>query len=193
MAISVAAGALQSAPALAQEVQAPDESAVSGSSSSSSGSGSSQDAVIGVVALATLAAAIGGGGMWAVQQGLIANPLPGIIPGPPAPSPAPEPRVGDCSPRALSNAKWEWVGSERTLVTYCDGHFAWASQNGTDWRAGFEFDGQEWQELRPAGETKTGMWQSCYNGIELRNKGASEDFLWWVPVCTPDEIGYSRR
>lgn len=49
--------------------------------------------VVGVVALLGL---IGGGVFWAVQQRMIPNPLPGIIPNPPriakpAPAPAPKP------------------------------------------------------------------------------------------------------
>lgn len=111
--------------------------------------------------------------------------LPGV------PAPAPTPQHGDCSPQAFNNTLWEWRDSNRTVVEYCDGRFAWVSQNQTDWRVAFEFDGQQWKVSQPAGTTKTGMTQGCYNGIELRNKGASEDFLSRLPICTPDEIGYS--
>ena len=44
--------------------------------------------VVGVIALLGAAAV---GVFWAVQQRIIANPLPGIIPNPPAPAPAPAP------------------------------------------------------------------------------------------------------
>lgn len=49
--------------------------------------------VLGVIGAVTL---IGGGAVWAVQQGFIPNPLPGILPSPapapaPLPAPAPEP------------------------------------------------------------------------------------------------------
>ena len=40
---------------------------------------------------AALLAAIAGGVFWAVQQGIIPNPLPGMIPSPKAPAPAPKP------------------------------------------------------------------------------------------------------
>lgn len=185
IAFSVTAGTIQAAPASAQETGEP-----SASSSSSSEEGSSAGSVVTLVALI---AALGGGALWAVQQGLIPNPLPGVIPGSPHPSPAPAPapRRGDCSPQAFNDALWEWRGSNRTVVEYCDGRFAWVSQNQTDWRVAFEFDGQHWRVSRHAGTTKTGMTQGCYNGIELRNKGASEDFISRLPICTPDEIGYS--
>lgn len=188
--ISIVAGTFHSAPASAQPTETPAESS---SSSSAGGEGSSEDTVITLAAVAALIGALGGGGMWAVQQGLIANPLPGIIPGPPvhSPAPAPEPRRGVCSIEAFNGALWEWRDSYRTAIEYCDGRFAWVSQTQTDWRVAFEFDGQRWQVLQPAGTTKTGMTQGCYNGIELRNKGASNNFVSRLPICTPDEIGYS--
>ncbi|WP_048381218.1 excalibur calcium-binding domain-containing protein [Corynebacterium renale] len=43
--------------------------------------------VLGVIGAVTL---IGGGAVWAIQQGFIPNPLPGILPSP-APAPAPLP------------------------------------------------------------------------------------------------------
>lgn len=165
--------------------------AASSLSSTSSDGGSSEGAVI--ASLALLAAA-GGGAYWAVQEGLIPNPLPGVLPDPavtaPAPAPAPAPARGDCSPQAFNDALWEWNGSPRTVVEYCDGQFAWVSQNQTDWRVGFEFDGQRWNVLRADGTTKTGMMQGCYNGLALRDKGAPEAFISRLPICTPDEIGY---
>ena len=125
-------------------------------------------------------------------QNLIPIPAGSSIPGisPNAPAPAPAPPRGDCSPQAFNDAEWQWRDSNRTVVEYCDGRFAWVSQNQTDWRLAFEFDGQQWRVSQPAGTTKTGMLQDCYNGIELRNKGASPAFLSWLPICTPDEIGY---
>lgn len=185
IAFSVTVGTIQAAPASAQETGEP-----SASSFSSSEEGSSAGPVITFFALV---AALSGGALWAVQQGMIPNPLPGIIPGSPTPSPAPAPapRRGDCSPRAFNDALWEWRGSNRTVVEYCDGRFAWVSQSQTDWRVAFEFDGQRWAASHHAGTTKTGMTQGCYNGIELRNKGASEGFISRLPICTPDEIGYS--
>lgn len=52
--------------------------------------GSSVETFVAVAVIAGVAAAIGGGVHWAVQQRIIPNPLPGIIPTPPAPK---KPRV----------------------------------------------------------------------------------------------------
>ncbi|WP_080796484.1 hypothetical protein [Corynebacterium pacaense] len=194
--LSVLAGLIQPAPATALDGGEPSSFSSDSSDSSDSSElpeptgaqGSSAGDALVVVALI---AAVGGGALWAVQQGLIPNPLPGVIPGPPAPAPAPEPRRGDCSPRAFNNALWEWRDSVRTSVRYCDGGFAWVAQNQTDWRVAFEFDGRAWNVSRPAGTTRWGMMEGCYNGIELRNRGASEEFLSMIPICAPDEIGYS--
>lgn len=188
VALSITAGTIQAAPASAQTTGETDASSLSSSSSSDDGSSAG-----GAVALVAVTAALGVGAVWAVQQGLIPNPLPGMIPGStsPAPAPAPAPPRGACSPQAFNDALGQWRDSNRTVVEYCDGRFAWVSQSQTDWRVPFEFDGQRWNVVPSAGTTKTGMTQGCYNGIELRNKGASDDFLSRIPICTPDEIGYS--
>lgn len=185
IALTVTSGAIQAVPASAQETE---ESTVSSLSSSEEGSSAGS-----ALALVALTAAVSGGALWAVQQGLVPNPLPGVIPGPsrPSPAPAPAPRRGDCSTQAFNNALWEWPNSNRTVVEYCDGRFAWVSQSQTDWRVPFEFDGQRWGVIPHVGTTKTGMTQGCYNGIELRNKRASENFISRIPICTPSEIGYS--
>ncbi|MGC2863465.1 hypothetical protein ACMG4H_01135 [Corynebacterium glutamicum] len=185
-AVSIAAVTTQMAPASAQSLEESQSSSLS-SISSDSENGSSTGALPIIVA----ATALGGGTIWAVQQGLLPNPLPGIIPVQTSAAPTPASVRGDCSPQAINDALWEWHGSERTMVESCDGHFGFASQNGTDWRVLFEFDGQRWNVSKPAGITKTGLTQGCYNGIELRNRGASEDLLGQIPICTPDEIGNS--
>ena len=53
--------------------------------------GSSDSDVAAVIALLAVAGLIAGGVHWAIQQRIIANPLPGIIPGPPAPAAQPAP------------------------------------------------------------------------------------------------------
>lgn len=53
---------------------------------------SSVGTIVGILAaVGVIAGAIAAGVTWAVGQGLIPNPLPGIIPGPPAPAPEPAP------------------------------------------------------------------------------------------------------
>ncbi|MGP6175282.1 hypothetical protein [Corynebacterium sp. A21] len=66
-------------------------------SSLSSGSSADSDLLVDGIVVAGVLGAAAAGGAWAVQQGLIPNPLPGIIPGPApvqqAPAPAPVPVV----------------------------------------------------------------------------------------------------
>ena len=84
-------------PAQAQEVNAPvasetsvtaEQDTATNSQSSEPNTGVIVGSVVGALALAGL---IAGGVYWAVQQRMIPNPLPGIIPNPPAPAPAPAP------------------------------------------------------------------------------------------------------
>jgi len=180
----IAAGGVLPVSAGAEETTSTTTGIFAGSGQES---GSSTE---GAVALAVSSAVVGGGAVWAVQQGLLPNPLPGLIPGPGQHTPAPAPRTGDCSPQAFNDARWGWAGSPRTRVHYCDGRFAWVYQAQTDWRLAFEFDGSRWNRLPMAGTTRTGMLQGCYNGQELRGKGAPEAFISPLPICTPDEIGY---
>lgn len=185
IAFAVTVGTITTAPASAQEPGASSAPSFSfNDAGSSAGPGATLD---------SLTATLGGDVVRAVQQGLMLPPLPGMIPGSahPAPAPAPAPPRGNCSPQAFNDALWEWRNSNRTVVEYCDGHFAWVSQSQTDWRVPFEFNGQRWNVVPSAGTTKTGMTQGCYNGIDLRYKGASENFISRLPICTPDEIGYS--
>lgn len=98
--------------------------------------------------------------------------------------------TGSCAPEAFNSAYPQWSGSPYTRALYCDGHFAWVNKERTDWNVAFEFSGGTWKYIVPAGTTKWGMMTGCYNGIELRNRGASEEFLSRIPICTPDEIGY---
>ncbi|NLF89748.1 MAG: excalibur calcium-binding domain-containing protein [Corynebacterium marinum] len=110
-ALAVTAGAVQPASAQTSAIMSaqlsteafssnstdPESELSNGSSSESSTDATESDpgssdseltAVIGVLAVAGL---IAGGLYWAVQQHIIPNPLPGIIPGPPAPQSAPAP------------------------------------------------------------------------------------------------------
>ncbi|AMA00231.1 excalibur calcium-binding domain-containing protein [Corynebacterium glutamicum] len=66
-------------------------SSESSSLSSTSSEGEDTDLLIGVVAIAAVGGLIASGVNWAVQQRMIPNPLPGIIPNPPAPRQAPAP------------------------------------------------------------------------------------------------------
>ena len=78
-----------------QELEQTQESQVADPKKVEEGS-SDLEIIAGVAVIAGVVAAIAGGVHWAVQQRMIPNPLPGIIPNPPAPKkavakPAPKP------------------------------------------------------------------------------------------------------
>lgn len=86
-------------PVQAQTVDTDTDASVSSELSSGTSSGSSEDSedsdlsnrdiIFGTAAIAAVGGLIAGGVHWAVQQRMIPNPLPGIIPNPPAPAPQP--------------------------------------------------------------------------------------------------------
>lgn len=77
-------------------------------------------------------------------------------------------------------------------MNFCDGKWAVAGAEGTDWIVFFKNTDGKWAKI-PADDTKwtgrTGMMQGCYNSIKLRDEGALEAFMREGPVCTPAEIG----
>ncbi|QCB27377.1 hypothetical protein [Corynebacterium endometrii] len=114
-------------PAMAQ-TPAPAGTTVTEETQDPAGSSDAEIAglVIGSVAL-TLAAA-GGAAYFAIQQGLIQNPLPGIIPGPakPKPAPRPAPRYGAACTAAQAllparGADGKWL----TCVNMGQGELRW--------------------------------------------------------------------
>lgn len=101
-ALSSPAGAVEIEPGAAVPPGQVEE--VEHASRSSAGSSGADDdlLMVGLSSVAVIGAALGGGA-WAVQEGLLPNPLPGLLPSPtpvrpaPAPqSPAPEPVLFNC-------------------------------------------------------------------------------------------------
>lgn len=108
-------------PVQAQTVDTDTDASVSSELSSGTSSGSSEDSedsdlsnrdiIFGIAAIAAVGGLIAGGVHWAVQQRMIPNPLPGIIPNPPAlapqtpaPAPAPAPAPQAVAPQAVAPA-----------------------------------------------------------------------------------------
>ncbi|WP_053546053.1 excalibur calcium-binding domain-containing protein [Corynebacterium deserti] len=97
-------------PVQAQTVDTDTDASVSSELSSGTSSGSSEDSedsdlsnrdiIVGVAAIAAVGGLIAGGVHWAVQQRMIPNPLPGIIPNPPAVAP----QVVEPAPQAVAPA-----------------------------------------------------------------------------------------
>ena len=105
-------------PVQAQTVDTDTDASVPSELSSGTSSGSSedsdlsnQDIIFGIAAIAAVGGLIAGGVHWAVQQRMIPNPLPGIIPNPPAlapqpvaPAPAPAPAPQAVAPQVVAPA-----------------------------------------------------------------------------------------
>ena len=108
-------------PVQAQTVDTDTDASVSSELSSGTSSGSSEDSedsdlsnrdiIFGIAAIAAVGGLIASGVHWAVQQRMIPNPLPGIIPNPPAPAPqpvapapAPAPAPQAVAPQAVAPA-----------------------------------------------------------------------------------------
>ncbi|WP_066526762.1 hypothetical protein [Corynebacterium bouchesdurhonense] len=179
-------------PAFAADAGAESSADASSASPSTGGSSLSPAGVAGVV-LGVLALAGAGAGV-AVQRGLIQLPalpqLPGIdaqavakrfgvhVPGQPAPAPA---QRGACSPATFDALVPGWPNFTGTTVTYCDGQWATAGANQTDWSESFRHHNGGWSRIQPAGQTRTGV--KCYDGAALRQQGAPQAFLNSLVVC----------
>ena len=208
VAAAVSASAFVAPSALAADAGAAGKGAESssGSSSGTGGTSLSPGAIAGIT-LGVLAA-VGLGGAWAVQQGLVKLPegvdpaalgaslaallpaiaVPGLAPQAPA-KPAPAPAKGSCAPSAFDAVVPGWPAALGTSVSFCDGTWAIAGAQGTDWIMYFKNANGTWAVLPADGTTRGPVQRSCYNGIKLREQGAPEEFIRKAPICTPAEIG----
>lgn len=166
------------------------ESAGSSAASNGAGGGDMSPVLIAAIVLGVLGAA-GAGGFAAVQQGWVKLPpdLARTARQWGLPVPAPAPTRGSCSPQAFDAVVPTWPKPWGTTVSYCDGKWAIAGANGTDWIVYFKNTNGKWGRIPADGQKATGMHQECFNGIKLRQQGAPEAFLRKVPICTPAEIG----
>lgn len=188
------------APALAENANAPaqadSETVQSGdtaeapeSADDANGSSLSPGAIAGIT-LGVLAL-VGGGAFFAVRQGLITVPgadeLARALNLPPLPGRAtPAPQRGSCAPGEFDALVPDWPHFTGTVVMYCDGQWAQAGANQTDWTEAFRFADGRWHHVKPHGTSYTGF--KCYNGITLREQGAPEEFLDTLVICRPEDI-----
>ena len=91
---------------------------------------------------------------------------------------APEPGTADCGPSAFAAGEFD-----DPAVLFCDGTWAFAGQNQTDWRMVFQATHGNWVAYQPHGETQTGMAQPCYDEETLRTDGAPDELIGQVPLC----------
>lgn len=204
LALGVAAAVTTSA-VVAPAAYAVEEGAMSsqGSAEGAEGSSLSTGEILGNT-LGVLAA-VGVAGVFAVQQGWVQlpefvdratverlvemlppMPIPGVVrPGSAGGAGA----KGSSIPQAFDNVVSGWPHFTGTSVIFCDGHWAIAGANQTDWVLYFKNANGKWAVIPPAGTKQTGLAQGCYNGITLREQGAPEEFIRRAPICTPAEIG----
>lgn len=174
-----------------------------GSTEGAGGSSLSTGEIIGIT-LGVLAA-VGVAGVFAVQQGWVQLPelvdratverLVAMLPPMTPPGVARPGSVGGagakgkCEPQAFDAVVPGWPHFTGTSVLFCDGQWAIAGADQTDWVLYFKNADGKWAEIPAAGTKKTGLAQGCYNGITLREQGAPEEFMRQAPICTPAEIG----
>lgn len=91
---------------------------------------------------------------------------------------APEPGTADCEPSAFAAGEFD-----DPSVLFCDGTWAFAGQNQTDWRMVFQATHGSWAAYQPHGEAQTGMAQPCYDEETLRTDGAPDELIGQVPRC----------
>ena len=210
LALGVAAAVTTSAviaPAtFAEEGANTTETGSSADSGEAEGSSLSTGAIIGIT-LGVLAA-VGAGGYFAVQQGWLELPeglaLPegldpaaaaglfSLVPALAIPGLAKNDKgaaAGSCAPQAFDAVVPEWPHFTGTNVMFCDGKWAIAGANQTDWILYFKNSNGKWAVIPTAGTKQTGMQRGCYNGLTLREQGAPEEFMRQAPICTPAEIG----
>ncbi|PAT09963.1 hypothetical protein CKJ80_08345 [Corynebacterium hadale] len=90
-------------------------------------------------------------------------------------------KVASCQPGAFDQLVPGWPNHTGTNVDYCDGKWAVAGANQTDWIVAFRADGEQWHVVEPDGKTETGF--KCYNTGRLREQGAPQEFTDKLLTC----------
>lgn len=203
VAAAVTTSAVVAPAAFSQDGESDGQMSAQESTEGAEGSSLSTGEIVGIT-LGVLAA-VGVAGVFAVQQGWVQLPEfvdratvermvamlpPMVIPGVARPgSVGGAGAKGKCEPQAFDAVVPGWPHFTGTSVIFCDGHWAIAGANQTDWVLYFKNADGKWAVIPAAGTKKTGLAEGCYNGITLREQGAPEEFIRRAPICTPAEIG----
>lgn len=203
VAAAVTTSAVVAPAAFSQDGESDGQMSSQASAEGAGGSSLSTGEILGIT-LGVLAA-VGVAGVFAVQQGwvqlpeivdratverLVAMLPPMAIPGVARPGSAGGAGAkGSCEPQAFDAVVPGWPHFTGTSVIFCDGHWAIAGANQTDWVLYFKNADGKWAVIPAAGTKQTGLAEGCYNGITLREQGAPEEFIRRAPICTPAEIG----
>ncbi|PAT14699.1 hypothetical protein CKJ84_08105 [Corynebacterium sp. NML 120412] len=90
-------------------------------------------------------------------------------------------KAASCQPGAFDQLVPGWPNHTGTNVDYCDGKWAVAGANQTDWIVAFRADGEQWHVVEPDGKTETSF--KCYNTGRLREQGAPQEFTDKLLTC----------
>lgn len=146
------------------------------------------DAILtGVTAVLALLGVIGGGAYLAVTNGVVALPDAIAQAGHDMGIPGAQSNSGSCHSAEFDAVVDGWPAPLGTTVTYCDGLFATAGANGTDWVVHFAWQNGQWQAISPDGFSQPSGYP-CYNGYRISEMGGPEEFTQQLLHCTPDEI-----
>lgn len=203
VAAAVTTSAVVAPAAFSQDGESDGQMFSQGSTEGAEGSSLSTGEILGIT-LGVLAA-MGVAGVFAVQQGWVQLPeivdraaverLVAMLPPMPIPGVVRPGSVGgagakgSCEPQAFDAVVPGWPHFTGTSVIFCDGHWAIAGANQTDWVLYFKNADGKWAVIPAAGTKQTGLAEGCYNDVTLREQGAPEEFIRRAPICTPAEIG----
>ncbi|WJZ08257.1 hypothetical protein [Corynebacterium glaucum] len=157
------------------------------SSAEIEGSEESDDTLTGVTVVLALLGVIGGGAYLAVTNGLVALPDAIAQAGYDMGVPEVTPNQGSCDSAEFDAVVDGWPAPLGTSVSYCDGLFATAGANGTDWVVHFNWQNGQWHAISPDGFSHPSGYP-CYNGYRISEMGGPEEFTRQLLHCTPEEI-----
>ena|GEM_PF-744551 len=157
------------------------------SSAELEGSEESDDTLTGVTVVLALLGVIGGGAYLAVTNGLVTLPDAIAQAGYDMGVPEVTPNQGSCDSAEFDAVVDGWPAPLGTTVSYCDGLFATAGANGTDWVVHFNWQNGQWHAISPDGFSQPSGYP-CYNGYRISEMGGPEEFTRQLLHCTPEEI-----